>query len=232
MNTFAFVERWAYCHNDSLSYPKFTVVIILWYFIQKFWSLFCPLKPWYVIQFHQFIIHRVVFVSCNQKIIFVCKLLSSISYQEKVRIISGQNLAIPVTVIWWNRNPSWKKECQMKFDRQRTPVISGKHDWTPWVQKISEVEFIFLSTNLYGHFWAYVGEPHGHIGYATSMPFASINPTNPRTNPWNFGGNCSAFGEVEKLSFFESAILNFFCFIPMKISHKLCVRMDGTQFLL
>ena len=30
------------------------------------------------------------------------------------------------------------------------------------------------------------------------------------TNPWNFGGNCSAFGEVEKLSFFESAILIFF----------------------
>ena len=37
-------------------------------------------------------------------------------------------------------------------------------------------------------------------------------------------------GDFEKLSFFESAILNFFCFIPMKISHKLCVRMDGTQF--
>ena len=53
-----------------------------------------------------------------------------------------------------------------------------------------------------------------------------------------FGGNCSAFGNVEKLSFFESAILIFFfkkiffCFIPMKISHKLCVRMDGTQFLI
>ena len=30
-------------------------------------------------------------------------------------------------------------------------------------------------------------------------------------------------GDFEKLS--------FFCFIPMKISHKLCVRMDGTQFL-
>ena len=26
----------------------------------------------------------------------------------------------------------------------------------------------------------------GHIGWATSMPFASINSTNPRTNPWNF----------------------------------------------
>ena len=35
------------------------------------------------------------------------------------------------------------------------------------------------------------------------MPFASINLTNPRTNPWNFG-------DVEKLSFFESAILIFF----------------------
>jgi hypothetical protein len=39
--------------------------------------------------------------------------------------------------------------------------------------------------------------------------------------------------------FFESAILNFyfefyffFYFIPIKISHKLWVRMDGTQLLL
>ena len=59
-------------------------------------------------------------------------------------------------------------------------------------------------------FGAYVRQPHGHIGWAKSMPFASFNPTNPRTNPWNFGGICSAFDEVEKLSFFESAILNFF----------------------
>ena len=42
--------------------------------------------------------------------------------------------------------------------------------------------------------------------------------------------------EFSKLSFFESAILNFFCqknnfcLIPIKISHKLCDRMDGTQF--
>ena len=35
-------------------------------------------------------------------------------------------------------------------------------------------------------FWAYVGQSHNHIGWATSMPFASINPTNSRTNPWNF----------------------------------------------
>ena len=43
------------------------------------------------------------------------------------------------------------------------------------------------------------------------MPFASINPTNPRTNLWNFGDNCSAFGGIWKTQFFfESAILNFF----------------------
>ena len=35
-------------------------------------------------------------------------------------------------------------------------------------------------------FWAYVGQPQNHIGWATPMPFASINFTNPRTNPWNF----------------------------------------------
>ena len=59
-------------------------------------------------------------------------------------------------------------------------------------------------------FGAYVGKSHGHIGWAPSMPFASFKSTNPRTNPWNFGGICSAFDEVEQLSFFESAILNFF----------------------
>ena len=35
-------------------------------------------------------------------------------------------------------------------------------------------------------FWAYIGQPDNHIGWATLMPFASIYSTNPRTNPWNF----------------------------------------------
>ena len=38
----------------------------------------------------------------------------------------------------------------------------------------------------FGHFWAYVGQPHGRIGWAASMPFTSINSTYPRTNSWNF----------------------------------------------
>ena len=70
------------------------------------------------------------------------------------------------------------------------------------------------------------------------MPFASINSTYPWTNPWNFWKKILKIGGVENLSFFESAILIFFCqlkkkifcFIPMKIIHKLCDRMDGTQF--
>ena len=72
-------------------------------------------------------------------------------------------------------------------------------------------------------FRPYVGQPHGHIGWAKPMPLASFNPTNPRTNPWNFGRICSAFDEVEKLSFFESAILNFFFekkFFFLLHSHK------------
>ena len=92
--------------------------------------------------------------------------------------------------------------------------------------------FVFL-----GHFWAYVGQSHGHIGWATSMPFASINPTNPRTNPWNFHENFLRIGGAGKWAFFESAILNFFfkkkvffCFIPIKISPNLYGRMDGSKF--
>ena len=37
---------------------------------------------------------------------------------------------------------------------------------------------------------------------------------------------------VGHFEFFFSRKIIFFCFIPMKISHKLCVRIDGTQFLL
>jgi hypothetical protein len=88
---------------------------------------------------------------------------------------------------------------------------------------------------IFACFWAYVGQPHDHIGWATSMPFASINPTNPRTNPWNFWKKILRIGRIENLGFFQSAILNiffkiFFYFIPMKISHKLNDGKNGTHF--
>ena len=80
--------------------------------------------------------------------------------------------------------------------------------------------FVFL-----GCFWAYVRQPHDPIGWATLMPFVSINSTNPKTNPWNFHEKILRVGGAGKWGFFESAILNFFfqeknifCFISMKTS--------------
>ena len=73
---------------------------------------------------------------------------------------------------------------------------------------------------------------HDHIDWATLMGFASINPTNPRTDLWNFCKKISRIGHFEK-----SAILNFFlqkkfffCFILMKISPNSYGRLDGSKF--
>ena len=73
-------------------------------------------------------------------------------------------------------------------------------------------------------FWAYVGHPHDLISWALPMPFASINSTIPRTNPWEFHEKILRIGGAGKWGFFEAAILNFlswpfwifFCFISVK----------------
>ena len=93
-------------------------------------------------------------------------------------------------------------------------------------------------TAIFACFWGYVGQSLSHIGWATSMPLASINSTNPRTNPWNFrekkvenwGIWKSQLFWVGHFDFFSKKIIKKNCFIPMNISHKLCDRMDGTQF--
>ena len=48
-----------------------------------------------------------------------------------------------------------------------------------------------------GCFCPYVRQPHNHIGWATSMAFASINPTYPRTNLWNFHEKILRIGDFE-----------------------------------
>ena len=53
-----------------------------------------------------------------------------------------------------------------------------------------------------GPFRAYVGQPHNYIGWAISMHFASINYTNPRTNPWYFWKKKSRIGDFDKFPFF------------------------------
>ena len=70
------------------------------------------------------------------------------------------------------------------------------------------------------------------------MPFASFNPTNPRTNPWNFHKKILRIGGVGKSAFFKSAILNFFfqkkknffCLILLKTSQSLLISKDGSNF--
>ena len=72
-------------------------------------------------------------------------------------------------------------------------------------------------------FRAYVRQSDDHIGWVTLLPFASINPT-------------KLLGVVEKLSFFESAILIFFskefffCFILIQIHHESMGTKDGMKF--
>ena len=74
--------------------------------------------------------------------------------------------------------------------------------------KMNTVVLILVGINAFlALFWAYVGQPDDHIGWATLMPFTSIYSTNPRTNPWNSHEKILRIGGVEKLSFFELAIL-------------------------
>ena len=73
-------------------------------------------------------------------------------------------------------------------------------------------------------FRAYVRQPHDHISWATPMPFASINSTKPRTNPWNFHKKYWELAELENEVFLSRPLWNFFfkkiffCFISIKTS--------------
>ena len=59
-------------------------------------------------------------------------------------------------------------------------------------------------------FCPYVRQPHDHIGWALSMPFASINPTKPRTNLWNFREKILSIGDFEKRPFWKISHFEFF----------------------
>ena len=63
------------------------------------------------------------------------------------------------------------------------------------------------------------------------MPFASFNPTNPRTSPLNFHKKKNQELAILKNDlFFESAILIFFFFIFMKTSQSLLISKDWLKF--
>ena len=71
------------------------------------------------------------------------------------------------------------------------------------------VKISWIILHFFACFCPYVGQSHNHIGWDKSMLFASINPSNPRTDPWDFHKKILRIGDFEKCTFFESAILNF-----------------------
>ena len=86
---------------------------------------------------------------------------------------------MPKIVMHWYSDRIFEKWGQTMSER-----------WFIWAKKAF---FVFLV-----RFWAYVGQPHDHINWATSMPFTSINSTNPRTNPWNFREKFLRIGDFGK----------------------------------
>ena len=75
-----------------------------------------------------------------------------------------------------------------------------------------------------GCFWAYLRQPHDHIGWATPMPLASINSTNQkdqsmkflRKNIENWWRWKTSFFIVSHFEFFFPKKKNCLCFFPMK----------------
>jgi hypothetical protein len=114
----------------------------------------------------------------------------------------------------WDKNALDDVKCSDKVEWQRVRPHEAVRHKLRNRQKMHV--FVFLVC-----FWAYVGQPHDYIGWATSMPFASSDPTDLRTSLLNFGENCPAFGGGWKTQFFWVSHFDFFCFIPIKISHKL-----------
>ena len=87
----------------------------------------------------------------------------------------------------------------------------------------------------FGCFWAFVGQPHGHIHWATSMPFASFNPTIPRTNLRNFREKILRIGDFKKWAFFSRPFWIFFFkkkkfFFASKSAQIYTVEWMGQNF--
>ena len=88
-----------------------------------------------------------------------------------VELIDAKGIGVAQLIWWWGCPTYAQKQAKNAF-------------------------FVFLDC-----FWAYVGQPHHHISWATPMPFASINSTNPRTDPWKFHEKILRIGGAGKWDF-------------------------------
>ena len=78
------------------------------------------------------------------------------------------------------------------------------------ISSFENLSFLSWPFWFFSLFWAYGGQPHDHISWAKPMPFASINSTKPRNDPWEFHEKILRIGGAGKWGFFEAAILNFY----------------------
>ena len=93
--------------------------------------------------------------------------------------------------------------------------------------------FVFL-----GHFWAYFGQSHNRIGWATSMPFTSINSIKAKSNPWNFRQKYWELVELENdimysflflvTGFFKSFFINAKTKLSYEVQQKYILTVGGT----
>ena len=93
------------------------------------------------------------------------------------------------------------------------------------ISLFSKLTFSKFVNAFFACFRPYVRQPDDHIGWATSMPFASINSTDPRTNPAQFREKILRIDGFEKRSFFESAVLEIF----FAKSHEKQSKVLGEQ---
>ena len=72
------------------------------------------------------------------------------------------------------------------FSQKFQGLVLAKVEWinAKGIDVAKGIKMHFLC--FYPLFWTYVRQPDNHIGWVTSMHFASIYPTHPRINSWNF----------------------------------------------
>ena len=168
-------------YSKKLSFSKSPIIKM---FLWKFHGLVLGLvglidaKKWYLIW------KPLVFFKMkqNQKKVFWKKILNG--RLKKRSFSSSVNSQYFFVKIWWIAPWDWCEGhwCSSNYMDVRLSDVSAK-------TALKHKKCIFAC------FWAYGEQPHAHIGWATSLPFASINYIYPRTNPCNFHKKCLRIGD-------------------------------------
>ena len=173
------------------------------------------------------------------------------------KIISVKNTRAWISMNSYLNN--WKKNMKKKLWELLEPlgwiccvILQATPKWLPQFVfhifiiiflKLFKYETIF---DIYYHFWYrwLVWYDIGRYFVSTYCKIiCSIKLKHAKKFKWTFGPEAPSTSEAQwapgkwKISVlcwpflisFSKKI--FFCLIPMKISHKLCVRLDGTRFL-